>query len=131
MSAPASLAAFARMHASHTAFLASYRTDQRPAAIVESKAADVEFMAAMPGNAVLVKAEWEKSGVAPGTVSMAFENGDVRTEHGVKNWGDFCPASYSLSEAQAFFRGAEESLERACALDDFVPAAGIQTTLLF
>lgn len=129
----ASLAAFARMHASHAAFLASYKTAQRPAAIVESRAADVDFMAAMPGSTVLVKAGWEPSGVTTGRVSMVFENGDLRTEHGVNNWGEFCPSSYSLSEARAFLRGAEESRKRACALAaaDYAPAAGIQTTLLF
>lgn len=129
----ASLAAFARMQASHAAFLASYRSPLRPAAIVEAKAADADFMAAMPGSTVLVKAPWEQSGVATGRVSMAFEHGDVRTEHGVNNWGEFCPGSYSLSEAQAFFKAVEESLERACALDsaECVPAEGIQATLLF
>lgn len=47
--------------------------------------------------------------------------------------GEFCPSSYSLSEAKTFFRAAQELLERACALDDadYVPAAGIQTALIF
>lgn len=89
----ASLAAFARMHASHEAFLASCKTSQRPAALVEAKAADVAYMAAMPGSTVLVKVEWEKGGVAPGKVSMAFENGDVRMEHGVNTWGSSARAA--------------------------------------
>lgn len=135
VSSPAALAAFARMKASHEAFVASYRTDKRPAAIAESKAADVEFMAALVGCGVWVKAEWEATGLAWGRVSMAFENGDVRTEHGVNNWGEFCPATFSPSgEAAAFFRSNEERGQRARALDDqhgYEVAGGIQTTLIF
>lgn len=128
------LAAFARMKAAHEAFVASYRTNRRGAAIVESRAADVAFIAAMPGCWVWVKAEWEKTGYAWGRVSMAFENGDVRTEHGVNAWGEFCPASFSLFEADAFFRSNEELSARASALDEKYenqPAGGVQTALLF
>lgn len=119
------------MHVAHAAFVNSYRTDRRPAAIAELKAADVVFMAAMPGSAVLVKAEWEARGVVWGTVSLAFENGDVRTEHGVNDWGEFCPASYSSDEARVFFQAAEVALDQACALDGGVLAVGIQTVLPF
>ncbi len=119
------------MHAAHAAFVNSYCTDRRPTAIAELKAADVAFMAAMPGSAVLVKAEWEVEGVVQGTVSLAFENGDVRTEHGVNNWGEFCPASYSPDEAWAFFQAAKVALDRACALDGSVLVAGTQTVLSF
>ena len=159
----ASLAAFARMSASHADFIASYQTDKRPAAIVESDAADVDFIASMVGVTLWVRADYEPSGVLLGRVSMAFERGDVRTEHGVNNWGGFCPTSYSLREAKAFFRAQDGQSEWAQALDaagcaqeqeqeqeqeqvsqpataqpaplvtgyGYVPAAGIQTTLLF
>ena len=122
------------MKAAHEAFVASYRTARRGAAIVESRAADVAFIAAMPGCWVWVKAEWEKTGYAWGRVSMAFENGDVRTEHGVNNWGEFCPATFSPEQAAAFFRSNEELSQRASALDErhgYDVAAGIQTTLIF
>ena len=129
----AALAAFARMNASHAAFVASYKTAQRPAAIAESDAADVEFMAAMEGLRVWVKADYVAGGLMQGRVSMSFERGDVRTEHGVNNWGEFCPSSYSRDEAEAFFRADEALSARACALDeaDYVPATGTQTLLIF
>ena len=141
------------MNQSHADFIASYRTDKRPAAIVESDAADVDFIASMVGMTVWVKADYEESGVVVGLVSMAFEAGDVRTEHGVNHWSEFCPSSYSLREAKAFFRAQEKQSEWALALDaageaadeaelhaspeasaeafEYVPAAGIQTTLFF
>ena len=124
------LAAFTRMHAAHAAFVDSYKTPRRPAAILESDAADAAFMASMVGLPVLVKAEWEPGGFAPGVVRMAFERGDVRTEHGVNCWGEFCPASYSPAEVEAFFQAEQQLSERARALDA-ADAAPVQTSLVF
>lgn len=108
--------AFERMRRAHAAFLASYRTEQRPAAIQECDAADEEFMAALPGTAVWVRADEEPEGLVLGLVGEAYERGDVRTGHGVNNWGHFCPSSYSRQQAQAFFAAATQLLEYACSL---------------
>lgn len=110
-------AAFERMRAATAAFLASYQTERRPAAIQESAAAEQEFMATMPGTAVWVRADEEAEGLVPALVSEAYDRGDIRTAHGVNNWGHFCPLSYSQEQARAFFTGAEQTLEYACTLD--------------
>lgn len=113
----AQLASFDRCNAAHEAFVATYQTDKRPAAIVESDAADAQFIACMVGAEVWVKADYEQAGLVLGQVSMAFERGDVRTEHGVICWGEFCPASYSLDRAHEFFAAAQARLEYACSRD--------------
>lgn len=130
---PAQLA-FARVHAACQQFVASYKTDERPAAIVESELADADFMATMIGEQVWVRTGGE-DGLVLGTVSDAFDRGDLRTQHGVNNWGDFCPASHTVEQAEAFFAGIDAERAFCSAIDaaerEAERLAGTQMSLEF
>lgn len=52
-----------------------------------------------------------------GQVSEAYDRGDVRTEHGVITWGNFCLSTCLVRQAKDFFAAAERALDAACALD--------------
>lgn len=113
----AQLAAFDQFQATHVAFVTSYKTDQRPAAMVASTAAELVFIAAMPGAEVWVKCDYVPAGLVLSQVSAAHQRGDVSTEHDFATWGNFCPATYSVDLAHLFFAEAEALHEYACSLD--------------